>query len=99
MTLLDDFKRFVVDAESGSQYAKWAHDNPGELGRWQAFRDLILAGARPALPVMTTAHGRELVDAGVVYLDATVPPAVALKVAVTGTARQGSTLTARIVAA
>jgi hypothetical protein len=99
VTLLDDFKRFVKDAEAGSQYAKWAHDNPGELGRWQAFRDLILNGSRPAAPAMLTAHGRELIDAGVQYLDATVPPVVALKVAVSGTARQGSTLTARIVAA
>jgi hypothetical protein len=99
MTALDDFKRFVTDAESGTQYAKWAHDNPGDLGRWQAFRDLILNGSRPAAPTMATAHGRELVDAGVQYLDATAPPVVALKVAVSGTARQGQTLTARIVAA
>jgi hypothetical protein len=99
VTLLDDFKRFVADAQSGSQFVKWAHDNPGELGRWQAFRDLIMNGSRPAAPTMATAHGRELVDAGVVYLDATAPPVVALKVAVSGTARQGQTLTARIVAA
>jgi hypothetical protein len=73
VTALDDFKRFVTDAESGSQYAKWAHDNPGDLGRWQAFRDLILSGARPAPPAMTSAHGRELVDGGLLYLDATAP--------------------------
>lgn len=65
MTALDDFKQFVADAESGSQYAKWAQQNQGELGRWQAFRDAVLAGQSPLPPTMTTPHGRELVDAAV----------------------------------
>jgi hypothetical protein len=65
VTAIDDFKQFVADAQSGSQYAKWAHDNPSDLGRWQTFRDAILAGQSPAAPTMTTDHGRELVDAAV----------------------------------
>lgn len=71
MSLLDDFKRFVTDAQSGSQFATWAATNHAELLRWQSFRDAILAGKRPAFPVMTTGHGRELIDAGRLYLDAT----------------------------
>lgn len=76
MTLLDDFKKFISDAEAGAQYSKWAHDNPGELSRWQSFRDAILAGQRPSAPTMSTPHGNELIDAGVIYLDATAvaPP-------------------------
>lgn len=64
MTALDDFKQFIVDAETGSQYAKWAQQNPGEVARWSAFKSGILAGAFPGAPAMTTPHGRELVDAG-----------------------------------
>lgn len=71
MTLLDDFKRFVADAEAGTQFKTWAHDNPGDLSRWQTFRDAIVAGQRPAVPTMATPHGRELIDAGAQYLDAT----------------------------
>lgn len=79
MTSLADFQRFIADAEARradgttdptSQYAKWAQDNPGELGRWQAFRDLVLGGLRPTPPTMTTPHGRELIDGAVLYLDA-----------------------------
>lgn len=76
MSLLDDFKQFVADAEAGAQYAAWARDNPVDLGRWHGFRDAILAGARPSRPTMSSPHGRELIDAGVQYLDATAgsPP-------------------------
>ncbi len=65
MTLFD---QFVTDAEAGAQYAKWAHDNPGELARWQSYRDAIVAGGSPVAPVMLTPHGRELVDAGLMWL-------------------------------
>ncbi len=67
MTLFD---QFVTDAEAGAQYAKWAHDNPGELARWVSYRDAIVAGGRPSAPVMLTPHGRELVDGGLLYLAA-----------------------------
>jgi len=93
VSLLDDFKRFVADAEAGTQYAKWAHDNPGELARWQTFRDALLAGERPDPPTMLTPHGRELVDAGLVYLDAT---AATLKVTIAGTPEEGNVLTAEV---
>ncbi len=62
------FQQFVTDAEAGAQYAKWAHDNPGELSRWVGYRDALLAGGRPVAPVMVTPHGRELIDAGLLYL-------------------------------
>ena len=65
MTAHDDFAAFIADAEAGQQYAKWARDNPGELARWQAFRDAVLAGGSPPAPSMTTPHGRELIDAAV----------------------------------
>lgn len=97
MTLLDDFRRFVTDAEAGAQYAKWAHDNPGDLARWHVVRDAILAGGRPPLPAMLTPRGRELIDAAREHLDATAP--AALRVVVAGRAADGQTLTARIVAA
>jgi hypothetical protein len=73
VTLLDDFRSFVDDAEAGSQYAKWAHDNPGEVTRWSAFADALLAGQRVQPPIMLTRHGEELVDAGVIYLHGTAP--------------------------
>lgn len=91
VALLDDFKRFVVDAESGTQYAAWQRDNGGytdkqkrevplpeptptsDAGKWFAYRDAILAGGRPTAPTMATAHGRELIDAGLIYLNATAP--------------------------
>ncbi len=62
------FQQFVRDAEAGAQYAKWAVDNPGEVARWHGYRDSLLAGNRPAAPVMLTPHGRELIDAGLLYL-------------------------------
>lgn len=96
MTLLDDFRQFVIDAEAGNQYAQWARQNPGELARWQAFRDAIVTGQRPVPPPMLTPHGRELVDAGKLYLNATAPSPPALHVAISGSARQGSKLTAAI---
>jgi len=65
VTAHDDFAAFIADAEAGQQYAKWARDNPGELARWQTFRDAVLAGGSPPAPSMTTPHGRELVDAAV----------------------------------
>lgn len=71
VNLLDDFKQFVSDAEAGDQYKKWAKDNPGELSRWTNFKKAILAGQRPSPPSMVTPHGRELIDAGVLYLHAT----------------------------
>jgi hypothetical protein len=96
MNLLDDFKRFVTDAQSGSQYTNWAAANPSESARWKTFRDAILAGQRPAPPTMTTAHGRELIDAGVLYLDASllVPQ---LRVTITGKPQVGALLRAAIV--
>lgn len=95
MTALDDFKKFVADAERGQQYKNWANDNCGkaidknatienpvegsDLAKWYAFRDAILAGQRPNAPIMNTAHGDELIDAGVMYLHynpaPTPPPA------------------------
>lgn len=90
--LLSDFKRFVTDAESGGQYTTWASANPAEAFRWLAFRNAILIGSRPPVPLMTTAHGRELVDAGVLYLDA-----IPLRVTVSGKPLAGMTLTAAIV--
>lgn len=68
--LLDAFKKFVFDAESGQQFSKWAHDNPGEVQRWNGFRDAVIAGEKPLTPVMKTPHGWELVDAGNIYLSA-----------------------------
>lgn len=100
MSLLDDFRKFVGDAEAGTQYAKWARDNPGDLARWQIVRDAILKGGRPPIPAMLTAHGRELIDVAVLYLNATKPtptPAPVLRATITGHAQEGSTLTGAIV--
>lgn len=90
MTLLDDFKQFVTDAQDGTQYRNWVRDNSGlkadqknqdplpppvagtDVAKWYAFRDAIVAGQRPTVPAMSSPHGRELIDAGVQYLDATV---------------------------
>jgi hypothetical protein len=95
VSAIDDFRRFVSDAESGAQYQKWASQNPGELARWQTFRDAVLAGQTPAAPVMTTAHGRELVDAAVETEHfRALEQTHALTVTVTGTARVGQKLTA-----
>jgi len=74
MTALADFQTFVTDAQAGTQYASWARANPGEVARWAPFRDGLLAGGRKIVPAMTTPHGRELVDAGILYLDATATP-------------------------
>lgn len=71
MSLLDDFKRFVADAEAGSQFAAWKRDNKADYARWATFRDAILSGVVGPRPTMSTAHGRELVDVGLMYLDAT----------------------------
>lgn len=71
VTLLDDFKKFVKDAEGGTQFQKWAKDNPGELNRWNLFKNEILKGNRPTAPAMLTPHGRELIDAGILYLHGT----------------------------
>lgn len=76
MTALADFQQFVTDAQAGSMYAKWAHDNPGEVQRWTQFRDAVLAGGFPAYPPMTTAFGKELCDAGIIvehYVHDTTP--------------------------
>lgn len=73
MTLLDDFRSFVDDAQTGTQYQKWARDNPGEVTRWSSFRDALLSGQRVQPPIMLTPHGEELVDGGVLYLHATAP--------------------------
>lgn len=64
-----DFQRFIHDAEDGQQYAKWAQQNPGDLARWRAYRDAILQGLSPAPPSMSTPHGRELVDAGIMCVN------------------------------
>jgi hypothetical protein len=72
--LLADFKQFVTDAEAGTQFAAWKKANPNDYGRWATFRDLILQGQRPDKPTMKTPHGWELIDAGMLYLDATIPP-------------------------
>jgi len=94
MSPLDDFKQFIKDAESRndqgvidpkSQFAKWAHDNPGELSRWEDFRDSILNGGRPNAPNMLTAHGKELIDAGVLYLHWTAPVPVSPPPVITNT--------------
>lgn len=96
MAAIDDFKQFIADAQSGSQYAKWAHDNPGDLARWQTFRDAILAGQAPPPPTMKTAHGRELVDAAVAtehYRSLEQSTATPFIAALTGTPKSGQTLT------
>lgn len=112
MAALDDFKKFVTDAQSSGSYANWARDNHGDanysitnpgpgsdLALWYAFRDALLAGQRPAAPSMHTAFGRELIDGGILYLDATppvTPPPPPLKITISGTAQVGKTLTAVI---
>jgi hypothetical protein len=88
LTSLDDFEKFVTDAETGAQFQAWARDNHGgkdftvdnpsstsDLGKWYIFRDAIRAGQRPGIPVMSTPHGRELIDGGVLYLDINPIPA------------------------
>lgn len=89
MAALDDFKKFVTDAQSSGSYANWARDNHGpkndpnysistpkpgsELQLWYAARDAIVAGGRPALPTMVSPFGRSLIDAAREHLDATAP--------------------------
>jgi hypothetical protein len=51
-----------------------APTSSSDAGKWFAFRDAILAGAHPAVPLLSSAHGRELADAGVLYLDASAAP-------------------------
>lgn len=88
---LDDFKQFVNDAQASDYYKKtWARDNPGELSRWTAFRDSILAGHSPPKPTMTTKYGASLIDAGMTYLDSRVI------IIVSGDLKIGSKLTATI---
>lgn len=92
MAPLDDFKRFVNDAQAAAYYSRWALSNPVAATKWTLFRDQILAGKRPAVPDMgANFYGRQLVDGGILYLNAT---AAVLTVRVTGECRQGGVLKA-----
>jgi hypothetical protein len=85
--LADDFAQFVTDIQASNSYLAFARDNHGgkgyavdnpktgsELQKWMVFRDQLLRGTRPLPPAMVTAIGKALVDAGVLYLDATAEP-------------------------
>lgn len=86
MTVLaDDLAQFINDVQASNAYLAWARDNHGgkgysidnpktgsELQKWMVFRDQLLRGTRPVPPAMVTAFGRAIVDAGVLYLDATL---------------------------
>lgn len=64
-TPLIAFQDFVRDVQAAQLYKNWAKANPGELARWQSYRDAVLAQLPiPSAPAMATSFGRALVDAG-----------------------------------
>jgi len=81
---LFQFNRFVLDAQSAAYYPKWVAANCGasrggtpltplpetDAFRWYGYRDAIKKGTRIDAPVMVTAYGRSLVDAGLIVLQA-----------------------------
>lgn len=89
-TDLTVFRGFIAEIEATTFYQKWAAQNPGEVARWQAYRDSILAGQPTAAPTMTTHFGRALVLAGTM---ATTAPAVTVTVTVTTTVTSPATTT------
>lgn len=99
MSLLDDFKRYVGDVYASTLYKNWAAANPADHTRWTTFANAIIAGQRPAAPVMATAFGKSLIDVGVEYLDGTGPPPApppVLQVTIVGSPQIGQTLKAAI---
>ena len=67
MSDLDIFRDdFVPNIQSFNKlnYTTWKRSNPGEAARWEGYRDGILAGETPAVPVMATKFGKALVAAG-----------------------------------
>lgn len=66
---LTDFQTFVTDSQAAAYYQKWSHDNPGDLARWTAYRNAILASGLPTKPTMTSRYGQGLVDGGQLFID------------------------------
>lgn len=66
MSDLDIFKEdFLPNIETFNKlsYRTWKASNPGEAGRWEPYRDQILAGNSPPAPMMVTRFGKALVAA------------------------------------
>lgn len=55
---------FVPSIQGNSYYSKWKAANPGELSRWEPYRDGLCNGQSPAPPTMKTLYGKALVAAG-----------------------------------
>lgn len=46
------------------RYRDWERANPGEASAWNTYRDALLRGEDPPVPVMSTSFGKMLVAAG-----------------------------------
>lgn len=55
---------FVPSIQGNSYYSKWKAANPGELSRWEPYRDGLCNGQSPSAPTMKTLYGKALVAAG-----------------------------------
>lgn len=55
---------FVASIEGSTYYPRWAKANPGELAKWEAFRDAVIAGQQLTPPILSTKFGKALVAAG-----------------------------------
>ena len=65
---------FVPDIQGSSYHPKWVRANPAEAGRWNTFRDQVLAykaGDTLTPPSMATKYGKALVAAGKLHMSVT----------------------------
>ena len=74
----------------------FAVQNPGEAAKITAYVAALSAGQAPPPPALTTATGRGIVGMLAALAGPAPAPPSQLRVTITGTARQGSKLTAAI---